>query len=220
MDPKETPPTLEVEHLSDLDRALDVLRARRSVAQGELDFPEGGAWPLPVLSEEDETDEDMPADADLAPDAVDVAPTLLDALDDRMETPDDPRIPDGQSYFKIGEVAKIIGVKPYVLRYWEGEFPWIRPEKTSSRQRRYRRTDVAMLLTVRRLRHDEQLTVARTREVLQEMKRSGKKRPAKSKRPVRMLPDAPGSAVDPALVRRRLAEMRQAVLELLSAVEE
>ena len=51
------------------------------------------------------------------------------------------RIPD-KHYFKIGEVAEIAGVEPYVLRYWETEFKSIRPEKTRSNQRLYRRRDV------------------------------------------------------------------------------
>src|SRR5262245_1310388 len=124
MDPKEVrQPAAEDEHRSDLDRALDALRAERNVAQGEL-FTGSASWLLPDLEYQD-TDEDVPADADLAPDAVDGTPAELDEGDDRFETSDDPRIPDGQSYFKIGEVAKIIGVKPYVLRYWEGEFPWV-----------------------------------------------------------------------------------------------
>jgi DNA-binding transcriptional MerR regulator len=221
MDPKEDrPPPEGVEHLSDLDRALETLRAQRNAAQAELELDGATQWLLPDLGSEEDTDENVPTDADLAPGAVDATPAELDELDDRYETLDDPRIPDGQSYFKIGEVAKIIGVKPYVLRYWEGEFPWVRPEKTSSRQRRYRRQDVAMLLTIRRLRHDEQLTIARTRELIQDMKKSGRKRPQRSKRPMRVLPDEAPAGVDPALLRRRLGEMRQALMELLSAVEE
>ena len=208
MDPKEEPPPEPVE-----------LRAQQTAAREELGFT-GTDWLLPDLPLEDDADDNLLTDADLAPDAVDAAPAELDELDDRYETLDDPRIPDGQSYFKIGEVAKIIGVKPYVLRYWEGEFPWVRPEKTSSRQRRYRRQDVAMLLTIRRLRHDEQLTIARTRELIQEMKKSGRKRPKQTKRPVRLLPEETTMGVDPAQLRRRLGEMRQALMELLSAVEE
>jgi DNA-binding transcriptional MerR regulator len=195
-------------------------RAQRIVTESELSFDTGAQWLLPDLTLEEDTEEDVPTDADMAPGAVEAPPLELDENDDRIETLEDPRIPDGQSYFKIGEVAKIIGVKPYVLRYWEGEFPWVRPEKTSSRQRRYRRQDVAMLLTIRRLRHDEQLTIARTRELIQEMKKSGKKRPAKSKRPIRLPAEDGPLGVDPALLRRRLAEMRQALMELLATVEE
>jgi hypothetical protein len=51
-----------------------------------------------------------------------------------------PELPD-KLYFKIGEVAKIVGVKPYVLRYWETEFAIIRPGKTRSHHRLYRRRD-------------------------------------------------------------------------------
>ena len=59
-------------------------------------------------------------------------------------------IPDKQ-YFKIGEVAEIAGVEPYVLRYWETEFKSIRPEKTRSNQRLYRRRDVETVLQIKKL---------------------------------------------------------------------
>lgn len=87
-------------------------------------------------------------------------------VDERFETPDDPRIPPGSVFFKIGEVAKILEVKPHVLRYWEAEFPGIRPEKTRSKQRRYRRQDIALLLQIKRLRYEDQLTIARARSEL------------------------------------------------------
>ncbi len=67
-------------------------------------------------------------------------------------------LPD-KLYFKIGEVAKLVGVKPYVLRYWETEFPSIRPGKTRSQHRLYRRRDVETLLEIRRLLHDERYTI-------------------------------------------------------------
>jgi DNA-binding transcriptional MerR regulator len=69
-----------------------------------------------------------------------------------------PELPD-KLYFKIGEVAKIVGVKPYVLRYWETEFSVIRPGKTRSRHRLYRRRDVEMLLEIKRLLHNERYTI-------------------------------------------------------------
>ncbi len=67
-------------------------------------------------------------------------------------------LPD-KLYFKIGEVAKIVGVKPYVLRYWESEFPMIRPGKTRSKHRLYRRRDVETLLEIKRLLHAERYTI-------------------------------------------------------------
>lgn len=69
-----------------------------------------------------------------------------------------PELPD-KLYFKIGEVAKIVGVKPYVLRYWETEFSMIRPGKTRSRHRLYRRRDVEALLEIKRLLHNERYTI-------------------------------------------------------------
>ncbi len=67
-------------------------------------------------------------------------------------------LPD-KLYFKIGEVAKLVGVKPYVLRYWETEFPMIRPGKSRSRHRLYRRRDVEALLEIKRLLHAERFTI-------------------------------------------------------------
>jgi DNA-binding transcriptional MerR regulator len=67
-------------------------------------------------------------------------------------------LPD-RLYFKIGEVARIVGVKPYVLRYWETEFSMIRPGKSRSRHRLYRRRDVETLLEIKRLLHQERYTI-------------------------------------------------------------
>lgn len=67
-------------------------------------------------------------------------------------------LPD-KLYFKIGEVAKLVGVKPYVLRYWETEFSVLRPGKTRSKHRLYRRKDVETLLDIRRLLYQERYTI-------------------------------------------------------------
>ena len=67
-------------------------------------------------------------------------------------------LPD-KLYFKIGEVARLVGVKPYVLRYWETEFTILRPGKTRSKHRLYRRKDVEMLLEIRRLLYVERYTI-------------------------------------------------------------
>ena len=62
-------------------------------------------------------------------------------------------------YFKIGEVAKIAGVKQHVLRYWESEFTCIRPQKSKSNQRLYRRKDVEAVLAVKHLLYDRKFTI-------------------------------------------------------------
>jgi DNA-binding transcriptional MerR regulator len=74
-------------------------------------------------------------------------------------------LPD-KLYFKIGEVAAIVGVKPYVLRYWESEFSIIRPAKTRSQHRLYRRKDIEALLQIKRLLHEQRFTIEGARKRL------------------------------------------------------
>ena len=71
-------------------------------------------------------------------------------------------------YFKIGEVARIVGVKPYVLRYWETEFSILRPGKTRSKHRLYRRRDVDLLLKIKDLLHTRRFTIEGARKKLRE----------------------------------------------------
>lgn len=67
-------------------------------------------------------------------------------------------------YFKIGEVSALVGVRAHVLRYWEKEVPAIRPGKSVSSQRRYRRKDVQVFREIRRLLHEERYTLAGARK--------------------------------------------------------
>ena len=69
------------------------------------------------------------------------------------------QIPD-KTYFKIGEVAKLLDLQPYVLRYWETEFDVLKPEKTKSGQRAYRRVDIELLFLIKTLLYDEMYTIA------------------------------------------------------------
>lgn len=71
-------------------------------------------------------------------------------------------IPD-KAFFKIGEAARVVGVEPYVLRYWETEFDFLRPQKSRANQRVYTRRDVEMLLQVKRLLYKEKFTIAGAR---------------------------------------------------------
>ncbi|HKA55413.1 MAG TPA: MerR family transcriptional regulator [Candidatus Binatia bacterium] len=71
-------------------------------------------------------------------------------------------------YFRIGEVARIVGVKPYVLRYWETEFAVLKPGKTPSRHRLYRRRDVELLLEIRHLLYEEGFTIAGAKKRIKE----------------------------------------------------
>ena len=77
-------------------------------------------------------------------------------------------IPD-RPYFKIGEAARLCAVKPYVLRYWETEFRSVKPQKTRSQQRLYRRKDLELLLKIRHLLYDQRFTIEGARARLREL---------------------------------------------------
>jgi DNA-binding transcriptional MerR regulator len=78
-------------------------------------------------------------------------------------------LPKGKLYYRIGEVAKITGVKPHVLRYWETEFRWMAPPKSRSKQRLYRHKDIEMILAIKRLLYDERYTIAGARQQLRDL---------------------------------------------------
>src|SRR5215210_3631125 len=77
-----------------------------------------------------------------------------------------PKLPP-KLYFRIGEVASLVGVEPHVLRYWEREFRSIRPSKSAKGQRVYSRRDVENLLRVRELLYAEGFTIAGAKKKMQ-----------------------------------------------------
>ena len=77
---------------------------------------------------------------------------------------DENAVPD-KLYFRIGEVASLVGVDAHVLRYWESEFR-MKPHRSSSGQRLYRKQDLARFFRIKRLLHDEGYTIAGARKVL------------------------------------------------------
>ena len=79
----------------------------------------------------------------------------------------DFQIPD-KLYYKIGEVAKFTGIKTHVLRYWETEFKAIRPNKSRSNQRLYRKQDVDLILHLKDLLYNQGFTIAGARKKLRE----------------------------------------------------
>lgn len=81
-------------------------------------------------------------------------------------------IPD-KNYFRIGEVGRILGVEPYVVRYWESEFKTVRPIRTRSDQRLYRRKDVEQLLEIKNLLYEEMFTIAGAKKRLAHLNRGG-----------------------------------------------
>ena len=82
-----------------------------------------------------------------------------------QQPPSDPEIPN-KLYFRIGEVAKLAGIKPYVLRFWESEFPDLGPKKSGTGHRLYRRKDVEMVLEIKRLLYEKRFTIEGARKAL------------------------------------------------------
>ena len=78
-------------------------------------------------------------------------------------------------YFKIGEVSSIAEVEPYVLRYWESEFKAIKPSRTQSKQRIYRKKDVELILEIKKMLYEEKLTIAGAQKKLREFNSKDKK---------------------------------------------
>lgn len=103
-------------------------------------------------------------------------------------------VPD-KLYFRIGEVARMCGVPTYVLRFWEGEFPQLRPGKGRSGQRLYRRSEVELALRVRGLLYEDGYTIAGARQMLRGEARRDE-------------PDG-REMVDAAVVRELRVEMRE-----------
>ncbi len=89
----------------------------------------------------------------------------------QQRAPQKTEIPD-KLYFRIGEVARLCSVAPYVLRFWETEFTQLKPNKSGTGQRLYRRRDVEMALRVKRLLYDEGYTIAGARQAIQAESRS------------------------------------------------
>jgi DNA-binding transcriptional MerR regulator len=81
----------------------------------------------------------------------------------------DAAIPD-KEFFRIGEVGKILGVDPYVVRFWESEFKSVKPVRTSSDQRLYRRKDVEQLLIIRKLLYTDKFTIQGAKQQLLKVK--------------------------------------------------
>ena len=122
-------------------------------------------------------------------------------------------IPD-KLYFPIREVAQITGVEPYVLRFWEREFPVLRPPKGDSGHRRYRRKDIEAVLEIKRLLYEQGFTIAGARSQLQKANRSSEvsiASPAVGEKQKR-LPSSGSS-------RSTLGRVRQGLNEILTMLE-
>src|SRR6266568_8749459 len=93
--------------------------------------------------------------------------------DQRQEIPD-------KLYFRIGDVSRLAGIKPYVLRFWESEFPGLGPKKSGTGHRLYRRKDVELVLEIKRLLYEKRFTIEGARKTLETRGKPAGMRPAKA----------------------------------------
>jgi DNA-binding transcriptional MerR regulator len=127
-------------------------------------------------------------------------------------------IPD-KLYFRIGEVARLAGIKPYVLRFWETEFPALDPKKSGTGHRLYRRKEVQLVLEIKRLLYEKRYTIEGARKFLEGRSKNGdpaaasasvsKRSPAK-----RALPVTPAQAGFFDVPSPLLDTVRQELLEI------
>lgn len=115
-------------------------------------------------------------------------------------------IPD-KLYFRIGDVARICGVEAYVLRFWETEFPQLRPGKSGTGQRLYRRREVEFALRIKNLLHDQGYTIAGARLAL------------KSERDNTQQPQAEMPFARSRAERERFDKLRTGLLAILETLE-
>ena len=85
--------------------------------------------------------------------------------------PTGSKIPE-KRYFRIGEVSALTGIESYVLRYWETEFPKIKPARSRSGQRLYKRRDIEIILQIKELLYQKKFTIAGAKKHLQQHKGS------------------------------------------------
>jgi DNA-binding transcriptional MerR regulator len=115
-----------------------------------------------------------------------------------------------KNFFRIGEVSRLTATKPFVLRYWETEFPMLQPVKGAKGHRLYRRQDIDTVLAIKRLLYDEGFTIAGARRHLREQNGAGAN-------------GGNGHAAGPesltALNRKALLDLRDALRAFLTLLE-
>jgi DNA-binding transcriptional MerR regulator len=120
------------------------------------------------------------------------------------------KLPDDERLYRIGEVSKLTALKPFVLRYWETEFPMLEPVKSPSGHRLYRQQDVDLVLKIKRLLYDEGFTIAGARRYLRE---SGNGEPAEG------ASEAAVAGRTTYLNRKMLLDLRDSLRSFLTLLE-
>lgn len=115
-----------------------------------------------------------------------------------------------KNLFRIGQVGRLTATKPFVLRYWETEFPMLQPVKSAKGHRLYRREDVETVLKIKRLLYDEGFTIAGARRHLREQRGESADLPS---------PDRPQEDPSQTISRKVLLDLRDALRAFLTLLE-
>lgn len=126
---------------------------------------------------------------------------------DSLDITNTLEIPD-KLYFRIGEVSRLAGIKPYVLRFWESEFPSLGPKKSGTGHRLYRKKDVELVLQIKQLLYEKRYTIEGARKLL-----DGKTSPELS--PVPVL-----KTEEPAVVQRDLFDASEILEQIRKELNE
>ena len=131
-----------------------------------------------------------------------------------LEHAEQPRteIPD-KLYFRIGEVSRLAGIKPYVLRFWETEFSALGPKKSGKGHRLYRRKDVELVLEIKRLLYEKRYTIEGARKFLESRSRDGAGKAAATAKPGRSQGDLFSDR------RGALEQIRKELTEILQLLD-
>ena len=132
--------------------------------------------------------------------------------DHEMTSPTAPAVSEEARFYRIGEVSKLTALKPFVLRYWETEFPMLEPVKSPSGHRLYRQQDVDLVLKIKRLLYDEGYTIAGARRFLRESA-NGEPAEAAASEPTA------GTASTTHLSRKVLLDLRDSLRSFLTLLE-
>ena len=117
-----------------------------------------------------------------------------------------------KNLFRIGEVSRLTSTKPFVLRFWETEFPMLQPAKSPKGHRLYRRQDIETVLVIKRLLYDEGFTIAGARRHLREGGTAGTDSETGA-------PIGPGYGAAQLLNRKMLLDMRDSLRAFLTLLE-
>ena len=140
--------------------------------------------------------------------------SLIDSAPDATLAATPGEIPN-KLYFRIGDVARLAGIKPYVLRFLESEFPSLGPKKSGTGHRLYRRKDVEQVLEIKRLLYDKRFTIEGARKFLESRPKTDAAAAAPARTTKRRAPKA--SAQQTAKVQAALFDASGPALEAVRA---